>query len=202
MQKEQVVIEKKQSKNVSKIISIILITLMSVIAVVTITFSVVPKNFDIGLERPDYIKLHTSNQAYDQARYASDSEIYNDIMELYEKGFKTTLLDAMFKGKLTKGVTIEEGYKYFSSLSGTFVEFQYNVENVQTVKLNGKTYTPTNGINNQYISVLVEVNGNDGLNSITAYVRYGGTSTSTEYARIRFESYANQSALYSYINNL
>lgn len=202
-QTEQQVAAKPQHNRVAKILSIVLVALMSIIAIVTITFAVVKKDYNINLTEPAAIKFHTSNQAYDQSKHTKGDAIYNNIIKLYNQSFQITMLDALFKGKLGQNVTIEEGYQYFSSLTGTFIEFIYNAEDVQTIKLNGSKYTPTNsGINTQFVSVMIQVNADNEFGEINAYVRNGGTNTNYAYSRIRFKTYANQSALYEYINNL
>lgn len=194
--------EKKPSK-VSRIISIVLLAVIAVLALSTLVLSVTPKNFNIGLAEPSAIKINTSNQSIKNSRWEKDAVdgVYNKVMELYNKSFNTTLLNALFKGVMVTGVSIEEGYSYFSSIEGDYIEFLYNQP--QTLKLGGKNYTPTNsGIYNTFVSVIIEVENTNSIAPITAYIRHGGENNTYTYSRVRFNTFAAQAELYEYINSL
>ncbi|MGN1212598.1 MAG: hypothetical protein ACI4TZ_01030 [Christensenellales bacterium] len=205
MEKEQKQTEltTKKPSVLNRVISIILLVLITVFSVGTLVLSVTPKNYNFGLNEPASIKIYTSNDSIKQSKWlkgASDG-VYDKVMELFNNSFNTTLLNSMFKGVLFDSANIVEGIEYFSSIKGDYIEFQYN--EVQTLTLNGKEYSPkSSGINKNYVSVIITVENTNSLSKVTAYVRHGGTNTDYDYSRIRFESYAIQSQLYEYINSL
>lgn len=194
---------KNKNINLNKILSIVIVALIAIFAIGTLVLAVTPKNFNIGLNDPTSIKIHTSNQSINDSKWYKDAEdgVYNKIMELYNNSFKTTLLNAMFKGVLVESASIKEGgYQYFNKLDN-YIEFQYT--DLQTIKINGKTYNPSNSaINKNYVSVIIEVKDTNSLSQVNAYIRHGGENTNYSYSRINFTSYANQSALYDYITSL
>ena len=205
MEKEQKQTEltTKKPSVLNRVISIILLVLITVFSVGTLVLSVTPKNYNFGLNEPASIKIYTSNDAIKQSKWqkgASDG-VYDKVMELFNNSFNTTMLNSMFKGVLFDSVSLKESIKYFNSIDSDYIEFQYN--DVQTLKLNGKEYSPkSSGINKNYVSVIITVENTNTLSKVYAYVRHGGTSTNNEYSRIQFESYAIQSQLYEYINSL
>ena len=116
--------------------------MITVFSVGTLVLSVTPKNYNFGLKEPTYIKIYTSNDSIKQSKWqkgASDG-VYDKVMELFNNSFNTTMLNSMFKGVLFDSANIVEGIEYFSSIKGDYIEFQYN--DVQTLKLNGKEYSP------------------------------------------------------------
>lgn len=205
MEKEQKQTEltTKKPSVLNRVISIILLVLITFFSVGTLVLSVTPKNYNFGLNEPSSIKIYTSNDSIKQSKWlkgASDG-VYDKVMELFNNSFNTTMLNSMFKGVLFDSANIVEGIEYFSSIKGDYIEFQYN--DVQTLTLNGKEYSPkSSGINKNYVSVIITVENTNSLSKVTAYVRHGGTNTNNNYSRIRFESYAIQSQLYEYINSL
>ena len=205
MKKEQVqpTVAKNKPSTLNKVLSIVILVLITVCAISTLVLAVTPKNYNFGLSEPTSIKIHTENESISSAKwYKGDSDgVYEKVMELYNNSFKTTLLNSLFKGVALENVSIEEGYSYFSSIKGDYIEFQYN--ELQTIKLGNTEYTPSNsGIFKNYVSVIVEVANTNTLTPVTAYIRHGGENTNYSYSRVRFTSYAAQADLYEYINSL
>ena len=201
-QKQTELTTKKPSVS-NRVISIILLVLITVFSVGTLVLSVTPKNYNFGFNEPTSIKIYTSNDAIKQSKWQKGAVdgVYDKVMELFNNSFNTTMLNSMFKGVLFDSVNIVEGIEYFNSIKGDYIEFQYN--DVQTLTLNGKEYSPkSSGINKNFVSVIVTVENTNSLSKVTAYIRHGGTDTNYDYSRIRFESYAIQSQLYEYINSL
>ena len=166
--------------------------------------AVTPKNFDFGLNDPTSIKIYTSNESIKDSKWYknADDGVYDKIMKLYKNSFNTTLLNSLFKGAMLETVSLDESkINYFSNIKSDYIEFEYT--DLQTLKLNGKEYTPSKSTTNKnYVSVIIEVANTDSLAKINAYVRHGGENTNYTYSRIKFTSYATQSALYDYINSL
>ena len=206
MEKE-VIEEQKQTVKTGlgkKITSIALVAFCALLVVAVTLCSFLPKSFNPGLNEPDYIRLFSSTNAdIDNTTYNSDSEEYKQIISLYNESFETTVFGAMFQGKALSKVTLKEGYQSLSSLSGTYIEFNYS--EVQTIKINGKTLEEA-GIesqfsNHQYRSVVIEIVNSEMLSQINVYFRYNDSGYST-YSYLRFTTYARQAALYEYLENL
>ena len=207
---EKEVIEEQEQKLLVKkniwqrVLSIVLIVICVALVIGVTLCSFLPKSFNPGLNEPSYIRLFSSsNSNINNVTYNSDSDEYKQIMELYNKSFETTIFGAMFQGKAFKGITFKEGHQSLSSLTGTYIEFNY--DEVQTIKINGKTLEEA-GIesqfsNHQYRSVVIEVLDSESLSQINVYFRYNDTGYST-YSYLRFETYAKQAALYDYLENL
>ena len=205
MKTEKVQTEAKNNKpsKLSKIISIVILAVITICSIATLILAVTPKNYNFGFNEPTSIKIHTSNQSISASKWYKNANdgVYDKVMELYNNSFKTTMLNALFKGALSQGVTVEEGYSYFSSIEGDYIEFEYN--DAQTLKLGNKAYVPTNsGINTKFVSVIIKVDNTNSLSPVTAYIRHGGESTNYTYSRVRFNSFAVQAELYEYINSL
>lgn len=206
MEKEVIEEQKPTEKKViwKRILSIALVAICAALVVGVTLCSFLPKSFNPGLEKPSYIRLFSSiNSSINDTTYTSDSDEYKEIMELYNQSFETTVFGAMFQGKALEGITFKEGYQSLSSLSGTYIEFNY--DEVQTIKINGKTLEEA-GIesqfsNHQYRSVVIEVINSESLSKLNVYFRYNDTGYST-YSYLRFETYAKQFALYDYLQKL
>ena len=183
-----------------KITSIALLVLASVIMIGVVLMSTVKKDFNYGFNAPQLITLHTSSTSNinNGATLTKDTETYNKFMALYNDSFKTTLLGAMFQGRLGAGVTAKEGYKSLSSLTGTYAELFFNES--QQLKLNGKKYDAKIVTNTDYISVVVEIKNTSSLGETVAYIKYRDTGTNN-YSYIRFVSYASQANLYDFVEN-
>lgn len=196
-----------------KIASILLLVFCSLIVVGVTLCSFLPKSFNPGLNDPSYIVVHTkdSSSPANGSTFEKDSDGYNELLKLYKESFETTVFGAMFQGKAFEGVTEKEGYKSISSVSGPYLEFNYTES--QTIYVNGKTFdefaaereardgTKPIVSNSSYISCVIEVKDSDTLTEINVYFKYKDTGTN-EYSYIRLATYAKQSALYEYIENL
>ena len=207
---EKEVIEEQEQKPLVKkniwqrVLSIALIVICVALVVGVTLCSFLPKSFNPGLNEPSYIRLFSSsNSNINNVTYNSDSDEYTQIMSLYNESFETTIFGALFQGKASEGVSFKEGYQSLSSLSGTYIEFNYN--EVQTIKLNGKTLKEagidTQFSNQNYRSVVIEVVDSDSFAQINVYFRYND-SGSTTYSYLRFLTFAKQSALYDYLQKL
>ncbi|HAJ77515.1 MAG TPA: hypothetical protein DCO89_00405 [Clostridiales bacterium] len=206
MEKE-VIEEQKPSAKVGvikRIISMALVVICAGLVIAISLCSFLPKSFNPGLNEPNYIRIFSSsNENINNTTYSSDSDEYKQIMSLYGESFETTIFGALFQGKANEGVSFKEGYQSLSSLSGTYIEFNYN--EVQTIKLNGKTLKEagidTQFSNQNYRSVVIEVVDSDSFAQINVYFRYND-SGSTTYSYLRFLTFAKQSALYDYLQKL
>ena len=207
-----VVMEGKRS--IGKLIfSISLIAICSILVIGITLCSFLTKNFNPGLNDPDYIVIKTSNtsSSSNNTMYSKNTDEYKKLMELYNNSFETTLFTAMFQGISVESVSEQEGYKSLSSLSGTYIEFNYTSS--QTMYVNGQSFddfakerqdkTGTRPIvsNTDYISVFIEVKNTTSLTEVLLYFRYRDTGTNN-YSYIRLKTYAVQNELYDYVESL
>lgn len=202
----------KMAKNTSKskkhfnfklFLSILFVIIMVGVITGISTCSCIEKSFDFGFNAPAYIKLHTEDKTSSSNNqiFAQETKQYQNIIELYNKSFKTTLLNSILQGKAKNGVTAKEGYKSISesSLNGAYMEFFYN--EVQQIYLNGEKYEANIVGDESYYVIVIEVLNSNSLTEINAYFKYRSNS-STDYSYVRFTSFAVQAELYDYISNL
>ena len=196
---------KEKSSISKKIFSIALIVVCAIIVVGVTLGSFLPKSFNPGLNDPTYIVLHssTNSSAEGLAFEKAKDKQYEEILSLYKQSFETTFFGALFQGKAFDGVVEQEGYKSLNSLSGTYLEFNYSES--QVIRINGKTLeeagiTPMVSDTN-YRSVIIEVVNSESLAQINVYFKYNASGTSN-YSYIRFLTFAKQTSLYEYIENI
>ena len=215
MENENVINEENTKKTgVGRIVtSIVLLILCAILVLGTIVCSFIKKDFNPGVNDPDYIVVYTkdSSSSANQSMFAKDTDEYNEIMDLYKSSFVAGFYNALFQGIAFSGVTEKDDYKSFSTLTGPYLEFKYNT--TQKMYVNGQSYDDyvkarqaaggQGGIvsNSDYISLIVEVFDTDSYGQINIYFRYRDTGVQN-YSYIRLISYAKQSALYDYIENM
>lgn len=190
--------EQNKPKTARRIVSIILLAVIALLSFTIILFAFVPKNFDVGLNAPALVEIHTGKSGPAEV-YQSTTDEYKKIMELYNESFKTTLLDSMLQGKLFSGPTAKEGYMPESLITGTYLVFTYSEP--QKIKINGKDYKANIISDTEYIKVYVEVGNSSNLAEMNAYFAYKATGTNN-YSYVRVCSFAKQAKLYEYVNNL
>lgn len=199
--KENKLTDVKQNK-VHFFVSLGIIIFVACIAISLVVCSFIPKNFNINVENPSYIRVYSKeNSEFNGTTYSQGTDVYNDIMNLYNDSFKTTVWGALFQGKIAKGVDKSDTYKSDISAStlknGVYIEFVYDTE--QKLMFNGKEYTPEiNSSAKTYYSIAIEVKDSSNLTEVNAYVEYKQNDSSY----FRYVTYAAQADLYNYINNL
>lgn len=193
----EVTVEKP--KIVSRIISVIMLVILSLLAVGIIACAIVPKNYNINLNSPDRIVIYTDDDSSDQSTYYAGSDEYKKIISLYNDSFKTSLMGSLFQGKLTASAKIVEGYVSLSSIDKVYIEFVYDES--QKVTLNGTEYKASIISDTSYRSIFIEVNSSSSLTEVNAYVRYKDTQENS-YSYLRYSTYAAQADLYDYITSL
>ena len=198
-------VETKTSAGVGKkIFSIALIVLCAVIVIGVTLGSYVTKSFNPGLNDPTYIVIHSSsNSSVNNSTYGQNSEEYKKLLSLYKDSFETTVFGALFQGNAFEGVTEKEGHVNLSSLTGTYLEFNYS--DSQVIKINGKTLKEA-GItpmvsNTNYRSAVIEVINSESFTQINVYFKYSDSGINN-YSYIRFLTFAKQASLYEYIQSL
>ena len=191
-----------------KVLSIVALCLIAVLAGAIILFACIDKSYNPKIQEPDYIKIYinkTSGQNvesyYKNDEFSDRKAVYDNVMKLYNESFNQKIMSGIFQGILFEDAKIVKESKSLSTLTGTYIAFNYN--ELQTLKLNGEVYTYKNGTttetNIQFNTLYVEVKDTTAMSDINIYVEYYNQSSSSETSRYKYVVKAEQSDLYKYI---
>mgnify|MGYP006325883479 CR=1 FL=1 len=191
-----------------KVLSIIALCLIAVLAGAIILFACIDKSYNPKIQEPDYIKIYinkTSGQNvesyYKNDEFSDRKAVYDNVMKLYNESFNQKIMSGIFQGILFEDAKIVKESKSLSTLTGTYIAFNYN--ELQTLKLNGEVYTYKNGTttetNIKFNTLYVEVKDTTAMSDINIYVEYYNQSSSSETSRYKYVVKAEQSDLYKYI---
>lgn len=153
-----------------RIIPIIALVLIGLVAIATVVLALVPKNHAPNIGSPARISISSMNDQVFDAN--DDADIYNKIINAYNKSFTESSLNALFQGRLCNGAEAkyqQDSLTYLSSLS-KYLRFDFNTD--KTVKVQTKDIS--------YRSVVVELEDNEGMYDVKLYLLAHG-STSTNY---------------------
>lgn len=185
-----------------KIISIVVSSIVLLFAIFVLVSAFIPKNFNLNLNEPDRITIYKNGEQV-QTYYKNENEQeFKKIMELYNKGFKTSFMQAFFQGKSLKSVqTVDSASSFNASQMKdkeniVFIEFCYNSEQ-ETVKHGSDVEFDTDEKN--YRHVVIEIKNSQVLTSMNAYI-IKGNDVSSSYSYIKYTSYSAHNALYKYLS--
>lgn len=188
-----------------RIISIVVSSIVLLFAIFVLVSAFIPKNYNFNLAQPDRITIYNSNGDQVTNYYKDSDDDYNKIMELYNKGFKTSFMQSFFQGKGFKKVQTVDSTNSFKSDSiknvenTIFIEFCYTDE--QQTSTHGCDVKLTTD-ESVYRHVFIEIKNSQVLSAVNAYIIKGGEDfTSTSKNNIRYTSYASHHALYDYLND-
>ena len=118
----------KTKKIAKKILGISLLLVLVAIITSVAVLAFLPKNFNFGFDAPDSIEIHTSNSSSSANKtfVSKNSTIYQDIVKLYNQSFDSNILASLLQGKLKNSVTVTEGYKSISTITGPYLVFCYS----------------------------------------------------------------------------
>ena len=182
-----------------RIISIVLITIVALIAGLVITSAFIPKNFNYNLETPDCITIYK-----DGAQYPLDieytNEHFDEIWKRFNQGFNSTVLNSFFQGKLFSGVSsldsrVNLDNSDLKKANKIYIELRYSTP--QQTNLYGQNFS-LNQAEKTYNSVVFEVINSNNLTQVKATLRQGLDGATFGY--INYISYASHANLYNYIN--
>lgn len=183
-----------------KIISIVVSSIVLLFAIFVLVSAFIPKNYNFNLAQPDSITIYNSNGDAVTSYYKGNDE-YTKIMELYDKGFKTSFMQSFFQGKAFKKVQTVDSTKTFSATSmkdvdnTIFIEFNYTQEQ-QTDKHGSDVKFESS--ERTYYHVVIEIKNSQVLSSINAYIMKANDSGNSN---IKYTSYASHYELYDYLND-
>ncbi len=184
-----------------KIISIVVSSIVLLFAIFVLVSAFIPKNFNVNLASPDRITIYNADGTQAQTYYKDEDE-FNKIMNLYNKGFKTSFMQSFFQGKSLKKVQTVDSSSAFnaSQMKDTknviYIEFSYNNEQ-ETVKHGSNVEFDTDEKN--YRHVVIEIKNSQVLSSVNAYI-IKGNDVASSYSYIKYTSYASHNALYKYLS--
>ena len=183
-----------------KITGLVISIVVLVLAVLILVTAFVPKNFNFKLNTPNSITIYKGDGSQLNS-YDKEDDEFKEIMNLYNKGLKTSMLSAFFQGKAFSKVQTIDSTRGFSSSnmdsSLLYIEFHY-LEAQKTDKHGSNVNFSTD--QETYNYVVIEVKNSGNLKEINAYIRKDGDINS--YSYIKYTSYGSFSSLYSYLNDL
>lgn len=177
-----------------KIFSIVIVSVIFVLACLVVVSAIVPKSYSFGLAEPQSITIKSNNQTIEK-----NDERFATIMEKFNSGFDVKFIEAFFQGKGFQGVSTVSNTTYLESSSLTngdkvLIEFKYGTD--QNTNLNGANISLANN-EKTYRSVVIEIVNSENLTKINAYLKYN-TSDSTSH--IAYVTYAKHSDLFKYLS--
>ena len=205
-----------------KIISIIVLSIVGLLAAATITLAIVPvstynavKGATLNNSDPDYMIIYRNgnyNTLMPSTR-ADYSTIYSNIKKNYEKSLKASVLSSFFQGAMSYEETVEkattsnmDNVLKTKAESGKeaimYLEFVW--EDAQTLYFEGEKYTVTNNKKESTItftSLAFEVTNNNAFDEVTIYV-IDASSSSSRISNYKIHTLAHQEDLYKYMLSL
>ncbi len=201
-----------------KTITLIIASILLVAVIVTASiFAFISKTYVVtDIAKPDYMFIH--NGQYSTLIYedGQSNNVYNEIMNLYNKMFEDTFYSALLDGRKNIETIVESRTKsnldnYIESSDSVFIEFRYSEG--QTLTLNGETYVDTditpNITNIMYKGIIIEINSKEEFSEFTMYVLNYETYNEEEVEEIvqfnsnyRITALAKQSDMFNYISEI
>lgn len=190
-----------------KTLTIVALSLIGLIIIATIVLGFVNTNFaQINIDNATSVTLYKDgkvNTYYknDDGVATNTAQQYKEIADLYNKESKVSILTALFTGAYsTKADIVNENTTISNKISsGYWLVFEFDEE--QTLKLNGKEYVDSTSTSSDpvtFTKVVLQVTNTQGMQLVTAYIC---ESSSASQATYTMSIYANQTALYEYIND-
>ena len=179
-----------------KLASFIIVSIIAIICIFVIAGAIVPKNLSFEFDEPSSIKILNAKTGNEMIMKNSDE--YDEIVKLFNNGFKVQFLEAFFQGKGFHNISTLDETQDISSLSKAdtlYIEFGYS--EAKQVNLHGDTSLELADSEKTYKSVVLEVKNSNNLVQVNAYLKIDSSSS---YSYVRYTSYAKLSALYDYLN--
>ena len=193
-----------------KIISVVAIAFLLVITACVIACSFIKKNFNMNLNAPSNIQIYKDGVSSPETILNSGetADEYEKIMKLYNESFKVSFLNALFQGKAFNDVIIDDDGAYQnlteSSINSLTTEnkmiMRFFYDEPQKLMLKGKEYK-TSYAYNEYNDIFIEVVNSSSMTVINAYAKYQNSGSSS-LSYYRYVTYASQSNLFEYLNDI
>lgn len=203
----------KEGLYMKKIFSIAAITILSIIAISVISLAFIKTGYN-QLTVSNTIEVYygsSHNTFYADSSNENSLKVYNKLKELYLKGTEESILSSLFQGAYSesgKASVEKSGWTFTtsSSSSAVYLKFTFGEQNLQTIKINDKTYEDENLSTSdktiKYDAVWVEIVNSGSLTKITAYFRNTTNNNTSNYSDYRIKFLARHAELHSYIVEL
>lgn len=183
-----------------RIISIVLVSIIALIAGLVIASAFIPKNYNFNLSEPESIYIWKTGSQY-PISVEYDNEHFDEIISKFNDGFNSNVLSSFFQGKLFSGVkTVDKREDLSNSTlkngNKIFIEFTYST--AQQTNLHGQDLNISSQ-EETYNRVVIEIVNSNSLVEVKAMLRYG-TDEVRDYGYISYVSYAAHADLYDFIN--
>ncbi len=185
-----------------KALTISALCFIAAIVITTIVLGFVNTNFaQFSVEQSVSVEVWKNNK--NQLFYKdTNTDEFNEIVNLYNKESKISILTALFTGAYSVDANIENENTSMTNkiTSGYWLVFKY--DEAQTLKLDGENYkdkTSTSTDPIKFTKIYLQVTNTEGMSLVNAYVCDSTTTTTAKYT---MSIYANQTALYNHITNL
>lgn len=184
-----------------KALTISALCFIAAIVITTIVLGFVNTNF-AQFSVQDCVKIEVLKNNKSQVYYQNEDTEFDEIVDLYNKESKVSILTALFTGAYSVDADIDNDNTSMSNKisSGYWVVFKFDT--AQTLTLNGEAYNDKTSSSSDPITftkIYLQVTETEGMSLVNAYVCDSTTSTTAKYTMY---IYANQTALYNYITNL
>ena len=184
-------------KNTAKKIGIITtIAIVGVLILATLIMTIVPYSFKMDIANPDYITVYHHNGSKSASgtfdpSVSAQKNIYNTIMEKFDKAFEQSVLSALFNGDLGKEATIKSSSTTVNVNSSTYLKFVYDED--QTFTYNGNKH--------KYNQIIFSISSTtDDFESVKAYIVKVGASEN--YSQYYYTVDANFAELKDYLSEI
>lgn len=184
-----------------KIIGIVSAVLVLIVSLCFICCAFINKDYNFKLNEPTSIRVYKNDKVSTDIRNIGDTqEQYAQIMDKFNDSFKISFLNALFQGKGFENPKfvdkdVNQSLSNINSLTdeNTYILYFY-FDSAQKLMLNGKEVETTWNIKT-FTEVYIQVKNTTKLTEINAYIKY-----SSNYARYKFTTYANQGKLFNYLS--
>lgn len=184
-----------------KILTIVALSLVGLLIVTTIVLGFIPSNFEqVSVSEAVSVTYH-KGPAHQVYYKNTDTEVFEDLVELFEEQSKQSVLKSLFTGAYSNEASVKNEATSMTTKLTSGKWLVYRFDNAQTLYINGekhedKTQTdPTVTFKKLAMSVIET----DGLQQVTMYIFDTPNATTSTHT---ITVYADLTATLEYINNL
>ena len=188
--------ENIMNSKAKKIGTIVTVSIIGALILATIIMTFVPYSFKMDIATPDRITVYdySGNKSASGTFSKSDKkDIYNNILDKFDKAFEQSVLNAMFNGDLGKKAELKtRSTQSVSVKTGNYLKFGY--DNAQKYKVNGGEYS--------YNQIIIDISYTEGeFQTVKAYI-VDSTNPFENYSKHYYEVEANFTELANYISSI
>lgn len=199
-----------KTKNVKKIVGIVLVSIVLAITVATIILALVPKKLYNPIPEKDFAGVTIWRSTVSNSYYWDESEpnseaniVVDELLEKIEESVQDNVLSSMFQGALgydievTKTAKNSDLEKLYNGSGILALVFNY-LDDTQTLTIDGKEYrheTAHSSTTIEYNQIIMPLNNSNSYEECTIYLV---KNNSSEYT---LTYHAHQADIWSYLVN-